>query len=363
MNNLVKLNKNIAIVGSNSIHTIRYIKSIAPYFKQIIFITNSTPTESTEDTWPLNIQIYTIDFRVKHFSSHKKIAYIFLKHDINLVHIHQANSYAYHTIKATKRNGIKVKIILTTWGSDILVLPKVNMLFKLLVKYNLAHSDIITSDSLYMSSEITRLVSSVKELHTINYGIQNLPAICNSAQKENIIFSNRLHKTLYNIDKIILGFNQFIKQNPNSNYKLVIAADGIETNNLKQLVEKLEISNCVTFLGMIGYNELVTWYAKAKIFISIPNTDGTSMSLLEAMSYGCYPILSNIPANLEWVIDDLNGRICQNSTQLVNDIHQAIGFTSDPNKLDDIIKFNHDLIKQKGVFRNNLNKFIELYSK
>ena len=358
------INKQIALVGSNSIHTTRYLKAIAPYFNIIVFITNNIPVESTSPDWPTNIIIYTADFRLKHFSSHKKIANILLKHAINLVHIHQANSYAYHTIKATKRSGINCKIILTAWGSDILVLPKTNLLFKLLVKYNLANSDIITSDSLYMSAKIRELVPKVKELHTINYGIQNLPELCDLTQKENIIFSNRLHKPLYNIDKIILGFSKFINHHPNfANSRLVIAADGSETKSLKELVSNLALERNVTFLGMVSYAELINWYKKSKIFISIPNSDATSMSLLEAMAYGCYPIVSNIPSNLEWVINEVNGTICQNNQQLDLDIAKAIHNISQPDTLLKTTDFNYELIKQQAIFNNNIIKFLELYQK
>lgn len=357
------INRQIALVGSNSIHTIRYLKAIAPYFNTVVFITNKTPIESTTTTWPTNIVIYTADFRLKHFSSHKKIANILLTHKINLVHIHQANSYAYHTIKATKRSGINCKVILTTWGSDILVLPKANLLFKLLVKYNLANSNIVTSDSLYMSAKIRELVPKVKEIHTINYGIQHLPPLCDISQKENIIFSNRLHKPLYNVDKVIIGFDQLLKTGQEfADYQLVVAASGTESEHLNELVNRLGIENKVMFLGMISYTELTTWYNRAKIFISIPNSDATSMSLLEALGHGCYPIVSNIPANLEWVIDEVNGTICQNNQQLDLDMAKTIRNISQPETLFKVMKFNYKLIKQKAIFNNNIAKFLKLYS-
>ena len=43
------------------------------------------------------------------------------------------------------------------------------------------------------------------------------------------------------------------------------------------------------------------------MYVSIPNTDGTSISLLEAMAYGCLPVVSDLPANREWIENGVNG--------------------------------------------------------
>ncbi len=346
----------VALVGSNSIHTIRYLTTIAPYFKQIIFITNGQWQDDKSS--PDNIITYTTNFKLLNLRCRRKIADILLKHKIELVHIQQANSYAYHTLKAIRLYKIKCKTILTTWGSDVLVLPKTSIMFKRIVKFNLNHADIITSDSLYMSEEIRKLAARCKTIHTINFGIHNYPDNVDMSQKQNIILSNRLHKPLYNIDKIICAFAKLIKQNKQfADYKLVIAATGTETDKLIDLVNTLGIKNSVNFVGMLSYLELINYYKIARIFISIPSSDATSLSVLEAIGYGCYPILSNIPANLEWVLDGINGNICQNNEVLDEYILNAIK-TADFEKT---AKFNHDLIGQKAVAENNLAKFISLY--
>lgn len=347
----------IALIGSNSIHTIRYLLGIAPYFRQIIFITNES--WQANESYPDHITIYPVNFRLLNTACRKKIAEILVKHQIKLVHIQQANSYAYHTLKAIKQYKIKCSTILTTWGSDILVLPKKNIMFKHLVQFNLNQANIITSDSLYMSDQIRKLAPLSKRIHTINFGIQHYPESVDMSHKQNIILSNRLHKPLYNTDKIILAFARLIQNNHRfANYKLVIAASGSETDKLVGLASRLGIIKSVDFVGMLSYTELINYYKIARIFISIPSSDASSLSVLEAIGYGCYPILSNIPANLEWVLDGINGRICQNNDALDSDILDALE-TADFEKT---AIFNHNLIGQKAVFENNLPKFINLYT-
>lgn len=349
-------NKIIALVGSNSIHTIRYLLAIAPYFKQVIFITNApwqTPEYNAD-----NIITHILNFKLLNTHIRKQIANILCERQIQLVHIQQANSYAYHTLKAIKHYELDCKTILTTWGSDILVLPHKNIWFKRLVQFNLNHANIITSDSLYMSRQIQNIAAPAKQIHTINFGIQNYPDSVDMSKKQNIILSNRLHKPLYNIKQIISAFAKLIQNNSQfADYKLVIASSGNETDNLIDQVKNLGIRKSVSFVGMLAYTELIEYYKQSRIFISIPSSDASSLSVLEAMGYGCYPILSNIPANLEWVLNEINGCICQNNDFLELDIQNALENVD----FEKIAKFNHELIGKKAIFENNLSKFLRLY--
>ncbi|MFN7094592.1 MAG: glycosyltransferase, partial [Burkholderiales bacterium] len=211
-------------------------------------------------------------------------------------------------------------------------------------------------------AKIKELVPTVKEVHTINFGMQHFPSSLELRLKEDIILSNRLHKPLYNIDKIISGFAKLVHENPSyAHFKLVIVASGTETEKLNCLSKNLGVSKQVHFTGMLSYLELISWYKRAKIFVSIPNSDATSLSVLEAMGYGCYPILSNLPANLEWVLDNINGQICQNLDLLQIELTKAIKYLTNSANYWQTAQFNYALIKQKAVFEDNMEQFFSLY--
>jgi glycosyltransferase involved in cell wall biosynthesis len=55
------------------------------------------------------------------------------------------------------------------------------------------------------------------------------------------------------------------------------------------------------FLGGTSLENLVERLASADIYVSLSWSDGTSISLLEAMACGAFPILSDIPQNREWI--------------------------------------------------------------
>ncbi|RTL02448.1 MAG: glycosyltransferase [Proteobacteria bacterium] len=350
--------KKIILIGSNSIHCKRYIAGLVASNKFIItIITNQIMAEFSE------LPQYEVNFALHSLKSKAKILSIVKSFSPDIIHIHQANSYAWHSLRAMNKLKFRPKIILTAWGSDVLILPHKNKILHKIVKFNLLNADVITSDSLYMSAKIAELLAPEhKVIKTLNFGMQQLPIKQDLAIKEKFILSCRLHKPLYQIEYIIKAFASLCNnQLVNSEYILLVAAAGELTPQLKQLADNLGVSQRVRFTGMLNYNELTEYYRKSSIFVSIPTSDGTSSSLLEAMGYGCVPVLSNLPANLEWVLNEINGFIVPDVLILADELLKAIQLVANQVNYQRLYDFNYDVIQSKADFNTNMTKFIELY--
>lgn len=63
----------------------------------------------------------------------------------------------------------------------------------------------------------------------------------------------------------------------------------------------------VIFPGRISQAGLPRFYRSADLYVSASFSDGSSISLLEAMACGCPVLVSDIPGNREWVIPGVNG--------------------------------------------------------
>ena len=63
----------------------------------------------------------------------------------------------------------------------------------------------------------------------------------------------------------------------------------------------------VQFTGYINQEELPRYYNEADVYISPSHVDGSSVSLMEAMACGLPCLVSDIPANKEWVTEGENG--------------------------------------------------------
>ena len=65
------------------------------------------------------------------------------------------------------------KLVVSTWGTDILVTPNKNIVYKKVTEYVLKKSDLITSDSNFMSELIIKLKGNPKKILTVPMGIDD----------------------------------------------------------------------------------------------------------------------------------------------------------------------------------------------
>lgn len=335
----------LLIVGSQTIHTYNYIELVKDFFDDILLITDKRREGNKLKVTELDFSLKLTNLRETVLRIRKQIE----EFKPTIIHIHQANSYAFYTLQAAKK--FKIPVVLTVWGSDVLVNPKKSFLLKKITQYNLRKADYVTTDSLHVASEVKCLVPSKSVDLIANFGVELLPV---NVDKQNIVYSNRLHKKLYRIDKIILAFEKFLQQN--RDWKLVIAAEGDQTGFLKELVRLKSLEDKVEFVGWLNPEENARWYAQSKIWVSIPESDGVGISMLEAMAYGCIPVVSDLPVKHEWITDGVNGI-------LVNDV--STEFISESFRLEqpEVQKLNHIIIAERGTKTANREKFIHLYKK
>ena len=80
-----------------------------------------------------------------------------------------------------------------------------------------------------------------------------------------------------------------------------------EVEATKALVREARIEDRVAFRPGYEYAELPAIMASADVYVSCSLKDGTSQSLLEALSTGTFPVVSDIEANRPWVTHGVNG--------------------------------------------------------
>ena len=338
--------RKLLLVSSNTVHTYKYLELIQGYFDEVLVLTNEKSSVYDVPTVELAFHLTIKNL----FCTPSKIRKQIVQFNPTLIHIHQANSFAFYTLLANRRLGIPT--VLTAWGSDILLLPKQNFLLKAMVKFSLRNADWITSDSSYMTREMETLAKLKNNVLLANFGID---VSRTNTEKLNIVYSNRLHKELYNIPAIVQCFAKFRLKHLNEDWKLVIAGSGADTDKIVQLVNELGLSENVQFVGWINKEENEYWYSVSKIWVSVPNSDATSISLLEAMYCGCIPVVSNLPANLEWIQHNVNGIV-------VNDFQVEFLSAALELNIENVATRNEQIISEHGTKPANRKKFLELYN-
>lgn len=329
-------------VGSNSVHVSSYLAAMSTDDASNYLLTEEICS------FPGVISNEVISFRslnpLNLLKSYRLLKNYMERLNPEVIHIHQVNRLAYFVSKVA--HSLSIPVITTAWGSDVLLIPQKNAFFHFLVKQTLKRSHVVTADSQDMIEAMNVIVPSDKYV-LLQYGIDPIQP----ADKQTIVFSNRLHKKLYRIDQVINYFSAFVQQHPE--WKLVIGGTGDETEGLMNQVKHLNLEDKVEFVGWLQKAENVAWYGKSTIYISIPESDGTSVSVLEAMSAGCIPIVSDLPVSKEWITNGVNGIIERDGE---NPLVKAIELD-----LEKCAEINQRNVQERATRTASLKRFKEIY--
>lgn len=88
-------------------------------------------------------------------------------------------------------------------------------------------------------------------------------------------------------------------------WQLDIVGSGTQKKELEKLASNLNVK--VNFLGNFEYSQLENLYQDYKFYISTSKYEGNPKTVLEAMSFGCVVLISNIPNHSEIVKHNSNG--------------------------------------------------------
>lgn len=90
--------------------------------------------------------------------------------------------------------------------------------------------------------------------------------------------------------------------------RVAIAGDGDKYAEVKQLAKELGVDNNIDFLGYVsGVDNKIRLLSDSKIFISCSKGEGFPVSLIEAMSCGCIPVVSNVGDTADVIVQGKNG--------------------------------------------------------
>lgn len=108
--------------------------------------------------------------------------------------------------------------------------------------------------------------------------------------------------------------------------RIVFVIPNIDSKRLEKLKNTYSY---IEFHEGMSHGEIVNLLSRSKIYISATKSDGTSLSLLEAMVYGAYPIVSNIPTNECWIKNRINGNLFANESEFISCMVRAMNFSDE----------------------------------
>jgi glycosyltransferase involved in cell wall biosynthesis len=201
-------------------------------------------------------------------------------------------------------------LLAMSWGSDILVEAHEDPLTAWASRFALAHADRFVVDCNAVREEIRAITSASDDRFVqLPWGLDLArfprPAFRTVPAAEIVVLSTRSWAPIYGIETVIDAFRIAVRDEPR--LRLVLVGDGPLAPHIDTKIEACGLGELIRRPGRLAEDALATYFAAADIYLSCARSDGTSISLLEAMAYGLPVVVSDAPGNREWVEPERGG--------------------------------------------------------
>ncbi|MEJ2758981.1 MAG: glycosyltransferase family 4 protein [Anaerolineales bacterium] len=104
---------------------------------------------------------------------------------------------------------------------------------------------------------------------------------------------------IYGVDVLAKAFVGASRQVPE--LRMFLLGNGSLAAEIRRLL--MPVNDRVQFAGQVPQEKLPDYYRAADLYISASHSDGSSVSLMEALASGLPALVSDIPGNREWIAD------------------------------------------------------------
>ncbi len=358
------------LANVNSIHTQGWVKYFANHGQEVHLI-SPMPFRGNNIE---NIKLYML----KRFNPRIPIISLLINLPLNVIqvrhwireikpdilHAHYITSYGFLGALSEFH-----PLVLSAWGSDVLVAPKNSKINKVIVKSTLRKADLVTCDGENHAAEVKRLGVDPKRIRVIYFGVDT-QKFSPQPKKEGVreelgikdsptVISLRHLRPIYDVESLVLAAPLVLKKIPQA--KFIIAGDGKQRGHLENLANSLHISDCIRFVGMIPHDELPEYLASADVYVSTSLSDGgISISTLEAMACGLPVVVTNSGDNKKWIKEEENGFVIpvREPSQLAEKI---VYLLRNPDIRERFGKMNRKIVEEKQNYEKQMGKFAKLY--
>jgi glycosyltransferase involved in cell wall biosynthesis len=247
------------------------------------------------------------------------------------------------------------------WGSDILVEAKNSWILRQIAKYILKKADAVIVDNEIKSRAAIELGCKRSKIWKFPWGIDleklhsgdNCIEVRRQLHWENsrIVVSTRNHFPIYGIEYLLKAIPIVVEKIPQARF--LIIGGGPLTKTLKRIANQLGVTQYTHFTGFVPNQQIPSYLRASDIYVSTSFSDGSSLSLLEALACGLPAVVSDIPGNHEWIQNGRNGFLVptKDSETLADKIIFLL-------ENDDIRKpmssYNSELAKVKADWNQNV---------
>ncbi len=109
----------------------------------------------------------------------------------------------------------------------------------------------------------------------------------------------------YGADTTLLGFLQAWQEEPR--LRLLFLGGGPLETWVRRTVARFHAQDAVRIVGRVPEETLARYFRAADGYVSMSHSDGSSVTLMQALATGLPAVVSDIPGNREWVTPGVEG--------------------------------------------------------
>ena len=293
-----------------SLGTFTHIGAYLDYFKQaghdVHFIAMSPSPER-------GVPTYNVGFGQRYSETEGKWKYpismlrarrLIKKLKPDIVHAHYATSCGLTALVC----GFHPTVV-TAHGSDLTAGIK-SRIWRPLLRRIFTFADCVNTVSKDLENMALSLNIAPEKIEILTLGIDTDKfAFTDRAKRQpyeplRLVCTRRL-ESVFDHDTII-GALALLKKK-GIEFRMTFIGDGSLRDSLKQYPENVGLNGRVSFTGKVPNDELPEILAQHDVYLSASLWDGTSLSLLEAMASGLFPVVSDIKANAALLRPNVDG--------------------------------------------------------
>ena len=287
---------------ARSIHSIKWINALREREHRLrIFspwqgmLTNENVTvkETPQSPIPLPNSIKTLGKVLMRARNGRRIRPELLTNPPDIIHAHYILDSGWMAAQLDFH-----PFIVTIHGSDLLIHPERSRLLRIIANRVLKSCDKIVIVGDHMRQKlIDYKVSEKKIINVPSFIDTSVFYPTRKSQKNNVITigSARNFEPVYKVETLIKAIPEMLKKF--TNFELQLAGSGTQYQYLRSIIKKLEIEQYVKFLGILDQKKISDFFRNLDIYVSTAISDGISVTLLEALACGAYPVVTDIIGN------------------------------------------------------------------
>ena len=344
------------LADSETVHTQRWATHFAARGHDVSLITFSRSRWSAEEVELYPIANPTPSARLNYLLGIDKVKKTIKEIAPDILHSHYLTSYGLLGVLSGYH-----PLLVSVWGTDILVSPQKNHLYRSITKHVLSKADGIIATGNSLGDAASRYAPVDKKIYLVSLGVD--------------LDLFKPTRKIGDKDRITIGAMKELKRGCGMEYlirampivrsefpqvDLAIAGDGERYGEIKGEVDRLDLKNGVSFLGRLPHHEVPGFLAGLDLFVMPAMSEGFGVGILEASAMELPVVVSRVGGTHEVVLDGVTGYFVTpgDSRALAQRITDLL---KDPSLRSRMGQEGREFVHSRYHWQNSTEKMEELY--